>query len=110
MSIIGQGNTAKPNKRGIKMKIQQMTSPRTGNAVPNQFLITIGDCVYFQSYQTVIAKKNENTRKVTLCEDWNYSRTTLKYLNKFLGDTKADIKKRIEEGKYKIVETIELGS
>ena len=90
------------------MNIKQMTSPRTGNAVPNQFLVTIGDFIYFQSYKTVIAKKNEYTREVTLCEDWNYSRTTLKYLNKFLGETK-DIKKRIENGTYKIVETIELG-
>ena len=90
------------------MKIEAMTSPRTGNTVPNQYLVTIGDFIYFQSYQTVIAKKNEYTREVTLCEDWNYSRTTLKYLNKFLGATKI-IKKRIEEGKYKIVEAIELG-
>ena len=91
------------------MKIEQMTSPRTGNAVPNQYLVTIGDYIYFQSYKTVIAKINRTTNEVTLSEDWDYSRTTVKYLNRFLSTESKVIKKRIGEGKYKIVETIELG-
>ena len=91
------------------MNIQQMTSPRTGDAVPNQFLVTIGYFIYFQSYQTVIAKINRTTNEVTLSEDWDYSRTTVKYLNRFLSTETKDIKSSIEAGKYKIVETIELG-
>ena len=92
------------------MKIEQMTSPRTGNAVANQYMATIGDYVYFQSYKTVIAKKNKRTREVTLCANWQYSSTTVKYLNRFLSTKTKDIKSRIEDGTYNIVETIEFGA
>ena len=92
------------------MSIQQMTSQRTGNAVPNQYLVTIGEYIYFQSYETVIAKINRTTNEVTLSEDWDYSCTTVKYLNRFLSTKGKDIKSRIEDGTYKIVETIELGA
>lgn len=37
------------------MKVENMKSYR-GNTVPNQFVITIGDAVYFQSYESTIAK------------------------------------------------------
>ena len=97
------------NKRSIKMSIQQMTSQRTGNAVPNQYLVTICEYIYFKSYETVIANINRTTNEVTLSEDWDYSCTTVKYLNRFLLTKGKDIKSRIKDGTYKIVEAIELG-
>ena len=92
------------------MTIEQMTSPHTGNAVANQYMVTIGDFIYFQSYHTVIAKINRTKNEVTLSEDWDYSRTTVKYLNRFLSTETKDIKSHIEDGTYNIVETIELGA
>ena len=36
-------------------KVTQMTG-RTGNPVPNQFIIFDSEATYFQSYETVIVK------------------------------------------------------
>ena len=71
------------------MKVRNMTD-HNGNKVPDQFEITDkkGD-VYFQSYNTVIAKIEYSTGKTYLDENsWN--NPTSKYRNLFLGlDEKA---------------------
>lgn len=55
----------------------------------NQFIITNGAEVVFQSYDSTIARiKNGN---LTLFSNWNYSRTTLKYLYLFLNDYKNSL-------------------
>lgn len=83
------------------MKVYNMKSQRTGNAVANQFIIETNEGTYFQSYSTVIAKKHDNC--VELDPDWNISRTTMKYLSEFLGGAnKSEIEKRIREGIYKV--------
>lgn len=62
-----------------------MNSPRTGNKVANQFIITTEDGTYFQSYSTVIAFEDKSG-KITLDKhNWDYSATTLKYLKQFIG-------------------------
>lgn len=66
------------------MKVYSMTSPRTGNAVANQFEIYDGSKVYFQSYRSLIAEYDGET--LTLGCDWDYSRTTMKYLTAWLND------------------------
>lgn len=54
----------------------------------NQFIIFGGDSVVtFQSYQSTIANFNKKGT-LTLFEDWNYSKTTLKHLYLFLNDFK----------------------
>jgi hypothetical protein len=76
-----------------------MTSAR-GNKVANQFLVTDdkGD-EYFQSYRSMIAKKSQG--KIYLDEYyWDYSTTTGKYRNDFLGEGIADTRKKIETGEY----------
>lgn len=57
-----------------------------GNAVVNQFVIDTKKARYFQSYQSVVCKIDNSTRKVTLSSHWDYSVTTSKYLYKFLRD------------------------
>ena len=75
---------------------------RTGRPVVNQFIITTADGEYFQSYETVIAFR-EISGKVWLdCERWNYSHTTAKYRNGFLGMNKAQIEKAIDAGEIKL--------
>ena len=78
-----------------------MTSTK-GNYVPNQFIINNNnEEVIFQSYETTIARiKNGN---VTLDEKaLDYSRTTSKYLYLFLNRDRKEIKKRIENGTYRV--------
>ena len=79
-----------------------MNSPKSGNPVANQFTIQTEDGVYFQSYWTIIAfRANDGT--ITLdSEDWNYSRTTAKYRNAFLGENTAETRKKVKNGEYKL--------
>jgi len=74
-----------------KVKVQSLTSPRTGNPVANQFTIeekTKGKSILtFQSYNTIICKLISTNKKNTIILDidaLNYSRTTSKYLYSFL--------------------------
>lgn len=65
----------------------------------NQFIVTDGEKTIFQSYKSVIAiKENE---KVTLdSRYWDYSKTTGKYRNQFLNETKKETEVKIKEGTY----------
>jgi len=81
------------------MRVENMTSAR-GNKVANQFLVTDDKGnEYFQSYRSMIAKKSQG--KIYLDEYyWDYSTTTGKYRNDFLGEGIADTRKKIETGEY----------
>jgi hypothetical protein len=78
-----------------------------GNPVPNQFIIHTPDATYFQSYQSIIVKTTfeDGERKVYLDENkWDYSKTTGKYRNLFLGETKKETEKKIASGEYELVD------
>ena len=87
---------------------------KVSNLQNNQYVIELGSNLYFQSYDTLIAKidKKEN---ITLSSYWNYSRTTSKWLYEFLRkytryyniDRKQEVLKLIKDGKIKIVEELE---
>lgn len=66
------------------MKVVNLTSPRTGAKVANQFEIIDGDKSIFQSYETLIAIKQG--RNYIISEDYNYSNTTSKYFKQWLMD------------------------
>jgi len=95
------------------MKIENMKSSR-GNKVPNQVVITDNKwdnnvawhVETFQSYNSVIATKETNGlagTKVTLDSHyWDYSVTTVKYRNQFLGETKKETEAKIKSGEYKL--------
>ena len=82
------------------MKIRNMISSR-GNAVANQFIITEGDKEVFQSYNSVIAVR-ENGRVTLDSYYWDFSRTTGKYRNMFLGETTEETRRKIKSGEYKL--------
>lgn len=85
-------------------QVRQMTG-RTGAPVANQFIITDGEFEFFQSYQTVIAKRHISAGVVTLDADrWDYSVTTSKYRNKFLGMDTAQIKRDIKAGRIALAD------
>jgi len=84
------------------MKVKNMTNSR-GNKVKNQFCISDNAVIYFQSYDTIIAKKDLKHDRITLDENyWDYSTTTGKYRNLFLGENIAETKIKIASGEYEL--------
>ena len=83
------------------MKVENMTSPN-GNKVANQFIISDNGDEYFQSYRSIIAKRSKG--KIYLDDYyWDYSTTTGKYRNQFLGEGIADTRKKIASGEYILI-------
>lgn len=85
-----------------KLKVENLTSSRSGCAVANQFIIFdyTNGIITFQSYTSCIAKYNMNTEKLILYPKYNYSRTTSKYLYQFFKeytDCNITCKKELEE-------------
>lgn len=88
------------------IKVRNMKSSR-GNYVPNQFIIDEEDIETgfhverFQSYGSTIAKRCRQTRQVTIDKCyWDYSATTGKYRNEFLGEGIAETRRKIADGTY----------
>lgn len=89
---------------------------RSGKNVPNQYRIVSLDAISgnrydtFQSYDTVVAQKEQYTDsdgkwhlQVYLDEgNWNYSRTTSKYRIAFLGESTGDTLHKIATGEYQL--------
>ena len=68
--------------------------------VKNQFLLIADNgAEIFQSYDSIIAKK-EGGKIYLDSYFWDYSKTTGKYRNIFLGEKLADTQKKIESGEY----------
>lgn len=87
----------------MKVKVRNLTSPRTGKEVANQFEIEVGERVYFQSYDSIIAVHNRRTGKTYLDKNyWNYSVTTGKYRNQWLGETRATTDEKIANKTYQL--------
>lgn len=86
------------------MKVNHMLSPKTNRAVANQFVINDDDGnTFFQSYNSIIVKKNFDGVFLDV-NTWNYSRTTTKYRNLFLGENTEATRKKINSGLYKLVD------
>ena len=90
-----------------------MQSPR-GREVPNQFILVDeghganGNYIkkeVFQSYQSVIAERITWKDRIDITldtNDWDYSTTTGKYRNIFLGEGIAETREKIKSGAYKM--------
>ena len=85
-------------------KVRQMKSVRSGRPVANQFIIYTDEGNYFQSYDSVIAFRDNNSKIILDSYYWDYSRTTSKYRNEFLGEGIADTRAKIESGEYKLAD------
>ena len=85
-----------------KIRVYQMESPRTGRPVANQFKIYTDKGVYFQSYYSIIAFKPYKGDTQLDKNFWDYSRTTSRYRNEFLGEDTNETRRRIKEGEYKL--------
>lgn len=80
------------------MKVSNLTS-NNGTTIPNQFEIRDNKAVYFQSYNSIIVKI-EDGKTYLDANKWDYSVTTSKYRNIFLGETTKETKKKIKSGEY----------
>jgi hypothetical protein len=85
------------------MHVQNMMG-HSNRPVANQFRIQddAGN-VFFQSYQTVIAKIDPSGAVTLDARSWDCSNTTGKYRNLFLGESKKETEKKIKSGEYKLV-------
>jgi len=83
---------------------KQALRTRAGRTAKNQIKVYKSDGVYFESYDTAIAKRGVDDTITLDPKYWNYSKTTLEYLKRFLDieDVSAsEIRKRIKNGMYK---------
>lgn len=93
------------------MKVKNMLGS-TGREVANQFIITGKEgkkaVEVFQSYNSVIVKRvygGANGVKTYLDKNtWDYSITTGRYRNQFLGETKKETQAKIDSGEYKLAD------
>ena len=90
------------------IKVKQLRSATSGRDIPNQFIITTEDRKIFQSYDSIIAVKiiMDNEKDFILLDKtyWDYSRTTSKYRNQFLGEDIKTTRKKIKSGEYRLVD------
>ena len=100
------------------MKVKNMTSTRTGKPVANQFIIEGSyfapsvTSVYrtgcmFQSYDSNIVFIPDDLKAFRVLLDatyWDYSVTTGKYRNQFLGETKKETQAKVDSGEYLLVD------
>ena len=80
---------------------------RNYNTVPNQFILTDTETgiQYFQSYDSIIVKSVPNDATYLDEYYWDYSVTTGRYRNQYLGDSGvAETRKKIADGTYKLAD------
>lgn len=87
----------------LNIKVENMLS-HGGREVANQFIIRTEDGVYFQSYDSMIAYKPYGGQIVLDKNMWDYSVTTGKYRNKFLGENTAETRQKIKAGTYALAD------
>lgn len=93
------------------MKVRNMTNS-SGSSVPNQFIITeegrgsqgnFKIKEVFQSYSSIIVERVvwDDGTIITLDRNkWDCSKTTGRYRNLFLGETKKETQAKIDSGEY----------
>jgi hypothetical protein len=82
---------------GNFQRVEQMEGKN--GPVKNQFRIQTDRGLVFQSYNTIIAA-NVGGKTYLDANKWDYSVTTGKYRNLFLGESKRETEKAIKDGRY----------
>lgn len=76
---------------------------KVNNLAPNQITFSNNGRRFFQSYDSVIASV-DSSGKIELDERyWNYSKTTVRFRNQFLGLTTKETEKMIKSGEIVLV-------
>lgn len=87
-------------------KVENLTNSN-GRKVENQFVIFTPEATFFQSYNSIIVKTTfeDGKRKIYLDKNkWDYSKTTSKYRNQFLGKTTKEIENAIKNGEIELID------
>jgi len=79
------------------VEVKNMKS-NVGNDIANQFIIYGNGFKLFQSYSSPIAMFKDG--QTYIFKDWDYSTTTGKYRNMFLGETKKETLNKLKSGEY----------
>ena len=90
-------------QRVEELSVDNMVS-RSGRDVPNQFILRTAVGTYFKSYTSIIVLETEDGRIFLDVNKWDYSRTTGRYRNIFLAETKKETEAKIKAGVYKLVD------
>ena len=70
-------------------------------AVKNQFQVITDKGRFFQSYDSIIVFIPNDGSKIQIDERyWDYSKTTGKYRNLFLGEDKKTTESKLKDGTY----------
>ena len=93
-----------------KTKVENMKN-RVGKPVVNQFVINqiegVIERTIFQSYKSTVAMKVDNGDPYQIYLDndtWDYSSTTGRYRNVFLGEDIHETRRKIKSGEYLLVD------
>ena len=85
------------------MIVRNMISPK-GNYVPNQYVININTYEIFQSYRSIIIINDLKDNSVYLNKDYyDYSNTTSRYRNIFLGITTKEMEQKIKQKEFILI-------
>ena len=85
------------------MKVENLTSSN-GNKITNQFIYRDDEKTVFQSYSSVIAIRYSDGRTELDADKWDYSKTTGKYRNQFLNETRKETQAKIDQGIYTLTD------
>lgn len=94
---------------GAFIRVSNMTSDN-GNKIPNQFILEFENGRVFQSYESIIvvsfwySESGKHNNKTYFGEDWNASRTTSKYRNRFLHRDTEWCKKQVTDNKILVLD------
>lgn len=87
------------------MKVYNLISKRSGRAVANQYCIICNDGTrYFRSNNANICRIAPDGTIYLDEYYWNYSKTTSKYLARFLETNNAQIRANVKAGIYKMID------
>lgn len=95
-------------KLGNFIKVENLTSSR-GNDVPNQFRLRFENGTVFQSYDSTIAislRVFGEPEQIYLTPHWDYSKTTGKYRNSWLGEDIKETSAKIKSGEYILTDSV----
>ena len=85
--------------------MKQFAKVENLKGIKNQFIIKTNKGEYFQSYDSIIAFYDAIKNKIFLdVNKWNYSKTTAKYRNIFMGESTKDTQKNIDNGTYILID------
>jgi len=80
---------------------KQVRNVRVEQLAPNQNIIITADNQVLQSYNSIVAIRYADG-SVEIGKDWEYSRTTMKYVGQFLNSNAANTRKKIAQGDWKL--------